>query len=374
MRLELSVRTAARIVIMAISIAVFLFLLTTFDRALILIFISLILAFTINPLVSLLERRKLKLPQAIFVSYFFFVILLGLLAYFVLPSALEEAYRSASQAPTWIKHLENSNSVVGHLMRRLKLSTALKSLSKTSASKLEPLVGDSFKIASQVFSIVLDLVLIVFTSALMLFEKKRIDRWLRASLQEKYLSHYSSLLKRIQVGIGRYVSLSFLASLLIAVVLSLILLFTGSKLVLLAFFLLLVTGLVPYFSTIANCVIMFLLELHNGFPAALIVLGATILFNFLESHTLRPYIYGKTMKISPLAILVFIFSFEAAFGILGAILSIPVLVILEATGRELLDLGIHRRFLTVENPRDAEELSNIHQSREETFVPEESNT
>jgi predicted PurR-regulated permease PerM len=67
------------------------------------------------------------------------------------------------------------------------------------------------------------------------------------------------------------------------------------------------------------------------------VVAAFIAYQQFENHVLQPLVYGRTVKLSPLAVLCAVLIGAQLAGILGALLAIPVAASLLAIGRELLE-------------------------------------
>jgi predicted PurR-regulated permease PerM len=68
----------------------------------------------------------------------------------------------------------------------------------------------------------------------------------------------------------------------------------------------------------------------------LIIVGFFLLYQQLENHVLQPVIYGRTVQLSPLVVLVSVLIGAELAGILGALAAIPVAGIVQAVAREFL--------------------------------------
>jgi predicted PurR-regulated permease PerM len=80
-----------------------------------------------------------------------------------------------------------------------------------------------------------------------------------------------------------------------------------------------------------------------GTVSALVALGLLLVYHAVEGHTLRPYLYGRAVKLSPLAVLVAILLGTEIAGILGALIAIPVAGSVQVIIRELLQRREDRR-------------------------------
>ena len=75
--------------------------------------------------------------------------------------------------------------------------------------------------------------------------------------------------------------------------------------------------------------------LTKGFIYALITLGLTIAVQQIEAHVLQPLVMGRAVSIHPLAIVLAIATGAVLAGIVGALLSVPVLAFLNSAIRVL---------------------------------------
>jgi predicted PurR-regulated permease PerM len=66
------------------------------------------------------------------------------------------------------------------------------------------------------------------------------------------------------------------------------------------------------------------------------VLALLLVYHAVEGHTLRPMLYGRAVKLSPLAVLVAILIGTEVAGILGALIAIPAAGSIQVLLRELL--------------------------------------
>ncbi|SED71064.1 Predicted PurR-regulated permease PerM [Amycolatopsis lurida] len=89
-------------------------------------------------------------------------------------------------------------------------------------------------------------------------------------------------------------------------------------------------------AVIAGAVAVLIALVTKGIVGALIVLAIVIGVMQLESHVLQPILLGRAVKLHPLAVVLAITAGLVAAGIAGALLSVPLLAVLNAGIRSLL--------------------------------------
>jgi predicted PurR-regulated permease PerM len=89
-------------------------------------------------------------------------------------------------------------------------------------------------------------------------------------------------------------------------------------------------------AVLAGTVAVLIALVANGFIAALVVLAIVIGVMQLESHVLQPWLLGRAVRLHPLAVVLAITAGLLAAGIAGALLSVPLLAVLNAGIRSLV--------------------------------------
>jgi predicted PurR-regulated permease PerM len=147
----------------------------------------------------------------------------------------------------------------------------------------------------------------------------------------------------IYKAVGGFVTGNLLASLLAGFVATVLLLATGVPFALPLGIFVVVLELVPYLGPAVATVVLTLIGLTQGVIPGLVILGVLVGYHLLEGHTLRPLIYGRALKLSPLVVIIAILLGTELAGILGALLAMPVAGAIQVTIAELLRQRDYRR-------------------------------
>jgi predicted PurR-regulated permease PerM len=92
-------------------------------------------------------------------------------------------------------------------------------------------------------------------------------------------------------------------------------------------------------ATIAAIIVGAVAFLHSV-TAGIVVVAFFIVYQQVENHLLQPVVYGRTVKLSPLAVLIAVLIGAELAGVLGALAAIPVAGAIQVL---LLDWLRHRR-------------------------------
>lgn len=130
--------------------------------------------------------------------------------------------------------------------------------------------------------------------------------------------------ERCLVVLGAYVRGTTVIAFVDALVIGVTLAILGVPLALPLAVLVFLTAYVPLVGAVVSGAMASLVALvSNGVGPALIVLAVVIAVNQLEGDVLAPVVYGKTMSLHPLAILLSLTAGIALAGIIGGLLAVP---------------------------------------------------
>ena len=195
----------------------------------------------------------------------------------------------------------------------------------------------SLAIARGVVSFIVGVVTIAFLTIFMLMEGPRILERFRDSLPEHMKPRFERMGGDIYRTVGGYVGGNLAISLIAGVVSAIVLFALGSSYAIALAVVVALLDLIPLAgATIAAVIVSTVSFIELGWVRGVIVIGFFVLYQQLENHILQPVIYGRTVQLSPLTVLIAILIGAELVGILGALAAIPVAGIIQAIFREVL--------------------------------------
>jgi len=133
-----------------------------------------------------------------------------------------------------------------------------------------------------------------------------------------------------------YVTGNLLISLIAGVVAYVTLMVVGVPYALPLAVLVAVLDLIPLVGATLATVLAAAVALGEGVWPCLIVVAVFIVYQQLENHLLQPVIYGRTVQLSPLVVLISILIAGSIAGIIGALIAIPIAGSLQVVLIELI--------------------------------------
>jgi len=295
-------------------------------RVLTWVLISVFFALALNPAVDWLQRRAVKRRGlAVALTYLAVFAAIALIGYVFIPPLVDQVHHFVDKIPDYIHDLTKGKGRLGFLERKYHIVEKVRSaLHKGGASKLFGLSGTAISVTKSVITLVVATVTITFMTFFMLLEgHKWVDRFY-GLLPEKSRPRWRGVGRDIYRTVGGYVFGNIAISVIAGGSSALVLYIMGVPLAAALGLLVGLFDLIPLAgATIALLIVGTVAFLHS-IPAGIVVVAFFIVYQQLENHLLQPIIYGKTVKLSPLAVLIAVLIGAELAGILGALAAIPV--------------------------------------------------
>ena len=292
----------------------------------ILVLIGCLLGYIIYPFV-LLFQRVMPRPLAIVLVYLIVLIALSVLIYLVGSSFIQQltaliAAIAQLLTPEGQQRLRPLMDVLQRIGISKEQFTGAGGLLVT---QLRGLLGGVLPFVSGVFTWIIFAITIVTLSVYFILDGSRIVNWLRVKTPLKYRDTIGFLVSTGDRAVGGY----FRGLLILAVVAGfgagLILWIAGSPFFVLLGVLSFALFFIPMIGGFVSGLFCILLTLPLGWEVALIVgICIVVLQVVILGSVLEPRIFNNTVGVHPILIIFAIFAGIERFGILGALLAVPV--------------------------------------------------
>jgi predicted PurR-regulated permease PerM len=324
---DVRARTILRVLVIAIVVAVVLEVVWIARGVLTWVLIALFLALALDPLVGFFQRRaRLNRGLAIGVTYLVLLAAIAGVGATFVPKLADEVNGFIDATPGYVKDLTEGRGRLGFLERNYHVVEKVeKEVKKPDlAKRLFGLSGTAVAVTKGVITAVAATITIVFLTFFMLLEGRSwVDRFY-SLLPERAQPRWRGVGHDIYRTVGGYVTGNLLISVIAGTFATVVLLVMGVPYAVALGLLVAFLDLIPLAgATIASIVVATVAFLHS-LPAGIVVLAALIVYQQVENHFLQPVIYGRTVQLSPLAVLISVLIGAEIAGILGALAAIPV--------------------------------------------------
>jgi predicted PurR-regulated permease PerM len=311
------------------------------------ILISLFFALALNPAVDWFESRGIKRRGlAVGIVYILVFAALGLIGYVFIPPLVDQVNHFVDRIPDYIDDLTKGRGRLGFLETKYHIVEKVKkSIKNGGATKLFGLQGTALSITKSVVTLVVAAVTITFMTFFMLLEGPKWVERFYALLPEQSQPRWRSVGRDIYRTVGGYVFGNILISLIAGGSVAIVLYIMGVPLPFALGLLVGLFDLIPLAGATLALIVVGAIAFLHSVPAGVVVVVFFIVYQQLENHILQPVIYGKTVKLSPLAVLIAVLIGAELGGILGALAAIPVAGAIQIVLRDLLRARAERRQL-----------------------------
>jgi predicted PurR-regulated permease PerM len=309
------------------------------------IFVALLLAYLVNPLISLLRARwGISRPVSIVTILTLFILTGAGVGIWAAPLVAKQTTKLVERIPDYLRDMENRFGLdIGDLTKHLAAAGEEGEGEKEEPAPVVSLIG---RILDATIQILLWLIMVPIYFTFFAWRFQHMVHEGKHYLRPKRHPRMADVLRRMDEAIGTFFRARLLICLIIGIFFGI-----GWWLADVPYWFLLgaITGLlsmVPYLSIggwllalIFKYLEMTIGPFAPGFHWMAVLLWPTLVFafgNFLEAWILTPWIHGRTTRLNPITILTVVLIGGGLGGFWGLLLAIPVALCLDILATEFL--------------------------------------
>lgn len=337
--MEATLRRWVKTTLVALAVVGVIVFLVAIGDLVKLVIISALLAYILDPLVTLIESNGINRTPATAILFAAIALILGLILILLMPLISAELFDMSNGIdPEKVKQafarLDNSIKEALSFLGIPDLH-----LSDRLADTVIQFGNSLFSNLFDVFSIFTNMVLTPFIVFFLLKDSRSIKKYFISLVPNRYFELTCNLIYKMDVQLGNYLRGQILDALVVGIL-------SISALWLLdvknAFFIGTFAGIanvIPYIGPLCGAVLgvgLSLLETGDLMFAFYIALAFGVV-QLIDNAVLQPNIVARNVDLPPLAVLLVVIIGGKFFGILGMLLSVPVTAIVKV----FLQEGIH---------------------------------
>ncbi len=312
------------------------------------VFLGLVFAYCLNPLVVLVEKKVffkvkgeiLRRNLSVILSVAGIFAFLGVLLGNMIPQLANSAMTFVSNMGDYIVSLqsylkelsENASGMNIDISSFVNSSDSmLDQLEKLVPEDASGVINTSKDIGSGVVNIILGIILSIY----FLIDAKRLKmgfkRLMKALLTDKAYRSSAEFWHKCDQILVRYIAFSLIDALIVGIVNAIFMAICGMKYAVLVSMIVGVTNLAPTFGPLVGAILgAFILLLVKPWYALAFLIFTVILQTF-DGYILKPKLFGESFGVSGLWILIGIIVGGRMFGVVGILFAIPAVAILDFT-------------------------------------------
>lgn len=298
-------------------------------------FLGLCFAWLLHPIVTYLQKKKINRVIGTFLVYGIFILLLYFILYAVIPNLFTEISELSKSLPSlldnvkgWIDGIVDKLSSDSFDLTKGKLEL-YKSIENTVNSYAEKMPIILVNFVKKLFSVLWIIIFGLIIGLYLLFNFDRTNKRLSLMVPKKIKPTVDELTKKIDFTLKSFVQGTIITGAIIFLTSSLGFYLIGLKSPLFFGFFIAITNVIPYIGPYVGGAPSVIVGFAMSPVTGVLTLVINILVQFIEGNFIQPLVMSKTMKLHPVTIIVGLLVFGYFFGIVGMIISTPLISIMK---------------------------------------------
>jgi predicted PurR-regulated permease PerM len=302
------------------------------------VLIAIFLALALNPAVEFFEHRGLRRGYSTGLVVILALAAIVGLGFLLLPPLIDQIRSFVDYVPQVVDDLTRGRGPFGFLQTKYQIVDRVReAIDKQGAGGVLGITGAGLAVARGVVTAVAGAVAIGFLTFFMLLDGRRLVERFYNFLPAETRPRWQRIGHEIYRTVGGYVTGNVLISVIAGTASAIALFVLGSDYAIALAVVVGVLDLIPLAgATLAAILVSTVVFVELGWVKGIVIIVFFIVYQQLENHVLQPVIYGRTVQLSPLVVLISVLIGAELAGILGALAAIPVAGMVQAIGREFL--------------------------------------
>jgi predicted PurR-regulated permease PerM len=328
--LSISIRT---ILLVAAAVAVALALASVAD-VLLVIFVSVFSVAVLLPVVNAMERSGWRRGLASTVLVLAIVIVIGVVV-LVLAQAVSGAVHGLSRDLPEIVDKARDSDLGTFINGGSDSLDTLRRHAGDIANGVGKVSGGVADVGVSAFGAVTLVFSVLFLTLFGLIDEPRLRSWIGGLLYRKERTRYLQVADRIVQTTSRYMLGNVGISLICATVYGVTALVLGLPYPLALALIAGILDLIPSVGATIAGIVIGLVALSVSLEALIAFAIVMVVYQQVENYVLQPTIIGKAAQVSGFTVLASVLAFGALFGLIGAIIAVPIAAALQIVAEEL---------------------------------------
>ena len=302
------------------------------------LFIGLVIAWLFDPIVTYLNKKGLKRGFGAAICYIAFLGIILIIVGSLIPVLSDQINEFATNtipslfetSKTWINDIfENFKNIENFDVESMKNELFLK-LEKFATNMTSSLPETLVNVVKSLFSGIGVFCISLIIGFYLLLDYDKNSETIYSLIPKRYREETKKVLTIINTPLKKFVNGSLIDCTVIFVITAIGFSIIGLKSPLLFALFCAITNIIPYAGPYIGGAPAVIIGLTQSTTIGIAVLIFIMIVQALEGNLLQPLIMSKTTKLSPVTIILGLLVFGHFFGIVGMVLSTPIIGVLKA--------------------------------------------
>jgi predicted PurR-regulated permease PerM len=295
---------------------------------LVLVLVSIVLAFGFQPAVSWLVRRGLSRGLAVTVGLFLGGVVVGAFLALVLPDVIRELAGLVETAPEYFQRAMQESPLLADLNERFDLASAIRNLGAELPGTILGFVG-SF--ASLVFNSLTVLILTIYFTVNLPNMRDAVATLLGRRERADFHLIFDESVQRVGGYVLGNLAISAIAGTASFIALTII----GVPFAAALAFLVALTDLIPTVGAVIGAAVASVVAAFVGIPQLIATAAFFVVYQQVENYLIQPAVMRRAVDMPAPVVIVAVLIGGTLLGVVGALLAIPTAAIIKVAFREL---------------------------------------
>lgn len=295
------------------------------------LFLGIVIAWLLNPFVKWLEKRNVRRSIGTIFAYFILIVCIVLLVKAIIPLLYNQTIELVDNLPKIISNIKNwIESALNNLNSKTiniknveeKLFSRLDVFASNISSSLPQLLMNTItSVVSYIGTFVVGLVIGFF----LLLSCNNVSTIVLDFIPRRFRSSTEELCEKMNTSLRNYANGALIDAFVVFAVSSIAFAIIGLKAPLLFGLFCGLMNVIPYAGPYIGGAPAVIVAFSQSTGIGIATLIAIVVIQFLEGNILQTLIISKTTKLNPVTIIIGLLVFGHFFGIIGMLLSTPII-------------------------------------------------
>ncbi|MEQ7052277.1 AI-2E family transporter [Paenibacillaceae sp. P-4] len=305
-------------------------------------FVAMIIAYVLNPIVILLNERKVPRTMAVLLIYAVFIAVVTVILVNIIPMLVKQLAELNNQMPHLNAKAEQMMDGVSKTM-----PSSVRSGLNDSIYALEERIGKAISDFMENIGAAINLLFIALIVPFLIFYILKdfdvFERAVIAYVPRSHRKHTVMLFREIDAALGSYVRGQFLVCLIIGVLAYIGYWIIGMPYALLLALCVAVFNIIPYLGPYFGAAPALIFAATVSLKMVIFVISVNTICQIVEGNIISPQIVGKTLHMHPLTIIFALLVGGEIAGVVGLILAVPFFAVVKVICQHIVAYQIRRK-------------------------------
>jgi putative permease len=330
---------AVKFILWIAGAIIFLYLVYLLTEILIIIALSILLSLIFAPFVSMLEGRGFNRLTSTLIVFAVFGFITYLSLSVIIPKLIYQMNQlvAAVQKFSFAEEIQAAEAALLQYLPFFEPGSLSARIESFLSTQLLNAVDSVTTVLSSIVSVIAALVIVPFFTFFLLKDYRQILQGILQTLPNKYFEMSYYVLKKVTSRLGLFVRAWIFDATFVGLMIGFGFYIIGVPNALPLGVIAGLGHLIPYFGPVIGgvpAIIVSIVQYGDLSQVPLIVLVVLLTYAF-DNGFVQPYIFGKSVDMHPIAIILLIISGGIVFGLFGMLLAVPIATVIKTFTKEI---------------------------------------